>query len=125
MEFNGVWNEGLGTSGGVSQLHHSDKIVLKNNFTDLVRLGSTVFSVLSDSEYARLPERLNVSSFLFSDSVAEAVQRVKSERFKMTNELRFSVNKGNWQFRITGNANLSIENLDSELSVCDTDSGLQ
>lgn len=125
VEFNGVWNEGLGTSGGVSQLHHSDKIVLKNNFTDLVRLGSTVFSVLSDSEYARLPERLNVSSFLFSDSVAEAVQRVKSERFKMTNELRFSVNKGNWQFRITGNANLSIENLDSELSVCDTDSGLQ
>lgn len=115
VEFNGVWNEGLGTSGGVSQLHHSDKIVLKNNFTDLVRLGSKVFSVLSDVEYARLPESLSVSPFLFSDDAADAVQSVTSERLKVMNELRFSVNKGNWQFRVTGNADFHMENLESEL----------
>lgn len=75
--------------------------------------------MLSDAEYARIPECLTVSPFLFSDSATEAVQRVTSERFKMTNELRFSINKGNWQFRVTGNANLRVENLDSELSVGD------
>ena len=123
VEFNGIWNDGFGTAGETSQRHKSDKIVMRNNFTDLVRVGSKVLSVFSDSEYARLPEHLNVSSFLFSDSAAEAIQRVTSERFKMTNELRFSVNKGNWQFRITGNANLRVENLDSELSVSDADSG--
>lgn len=125
VEFNGIWNDSFGTVGETSQRHKSDKIVLRNNFTDLVRVGSKIFSVLSDSEYARLPERLNVGSFLFSDSAAEAVQKVTSERFKMTNELRFSVNKGNWQFRVTGNANLRIENLGSELSVSDADSGQQ
>ena len=115
VEFIGIWNDSFGTAGETSQSHKSDKIVLRNNFTDLVRAGSKVFSILSDTEYSRLPERLCVSSFMFSDNASDAVQSVASERLKALNELRFSVNTGNWQFRVVGNANLRIENLVSDL----------
>lgn len=115
VEFNRIWNDDFGIAGETSQRHKSDKIVLRNSFTDLVRLGSKVFSILSDTEYSRLPESLYVSSFMFSDNASDAVQSVASERLKTLNELRFSVSTGNWQFRVIGNANLRIENLVSEL----------
>jgi hypothetical protein len=123
VEFNGFWDDGYGTAGETYQWYDSHKIVLKNDFTDLIRAGGNVFSVLSKAEYARLPESLTVSPFLFSDSTFNAVQSVTTERFKIRNEVRYSINTGSWQFRITGNANFRLENLDSELGVSDANDG--
>lgn len=115
LEFNGFWDDGYGTAGETTQKYDSHKIVIKNNFTDLIRIGGNVVSVLSNAEYASLPEKLAVSPFLFSDTTQNAVQSATSERFMVTHELRYSINTGNWQFRVTGNANFRLESLDSEL----------
>lgn len=116
LAVSGKWDNSFAATGLIDQEAREGSFNLDNLFTGLFRIGNQIFSFKSDTKYRKEPQQLDVSSFLFTDNTGkEGRQNVTITNFFTENELRYSLNLGGWQLRFKGEANVSIESLQSQL----------